>query len=49
MHAAIAQLLHDAPAKEKAEDFSKVVAKWDGPKKAAALLYGKFGSEPAVS
>jgi UDP:flavonoid glycosyltransferase YjiC (YdhE family) len=41
---AIAQLLHDETARQKAEEFAKVVAKWDGPKMAAQLLYQKFGT-----
>lgn len=40
---AIQLLLHDEEAKRKAEEFSKVMEKWDGPKMAADLLYEKFG------
>jgi UDP:flavonoid glycosyltransferase YjiC (YdhE family) len=40
---AIQQLLNDEQAKRKAEEFSKVMEKWDGPKMAADLLYEKFG------
>ncbi len=40
---AIQLLLHDEEAKKKAEEFSKVMEKWDGPKMAADLLYEKFG------
>lgn len=43
VQAAIRQLLHDEEAKRKAEAFSKVMEKWDGPKMAAELLYEKFG------
>ncbi len=49
VQAALAQLLQDEAAKLKAEEFSKVVARWDGPREAAALLYEKFGAEPAIS
>jgi UDP:flavonoid glycosyltransferase YjiC (YdhE family) len=44
VQAAIAQLLHDEAAKQKAKNFSKVVAKWDGPNNAAELLYQKYGT-----
>jgi hypothetical protein len=37
--------LHDDDAKRKAQEFSKVLAKWDGPKLAAELLYEKFGDK----
>ncbi len=43
VQAAIAQLLNDANAKQKAADFAKVMEKWDGPQMAAELLYDKFG------
>ena len=39
---AIQLLLEDATAKEKAEEFSKALEKWDGPKMAADLLYKKL-------
>lgn len=42
VQAAIAQLLHDEDAKQKAAVFAKVMEKWDGPKLAADLLYEKF-------
>jgi UDP:flavonoid glycosyltransferase YjiC (YdhE family) len=44
---AIRQLLNDEQAKQRALEFSKVVAKWDGPKMAADLLYEKFGKNIA--
>jgi UDP:flavonoid glycosyltransferase YjiC (YdhE family) len=40
---AIQILLKDKEAKRKAEEFSKLMEKWDGPKIAAELLYQKFG------
>ncbi len=40
---AIQVLLHNSEAKRKAEDFAKVMKKWDGPKMAAELLLRKFG------
>lgn len=40
---AIQQLLHDETAKKKAEEFSKVMEKWDGPSMAAELLYEELG------
>jgi UDP:flavonoid glycosyltransferase YjiC (YdhE family) len=40
---AIRLLLHDEDAKRKAQEFSKIMEKWDGPKMAAELLYNKFG------
>ncbi|HUI88918.1 MAG TPA: nucleotide disphospho-sugar-binding domain-containing protein [Anaerolineales bacterium] len=44
IQAAIQQLLHNSEAKQKAEEFSKIIEKWDGPKMAADLLYQKFGN-----
>jgi UDP:flavonoid glycosyltransferase YjiC (YdhE family) len=41
---AIQLLLHDEKAKKKAEVFSKIMEKWDGPEMSADLLYEKFGS-----
>ena len=41
---AIKLLLKDTDAKHKAEEFSKVVEKWDGPKMAAEKLYEKYGN-----
>ena len=41
---AIRILLYDEDAKRKAQEFSKIMEKWDGPKMAAELLYNKFGS-----
>jgi UDP:flavonoid glycosyltransferase YjiC (YdhE family) len=43
VQAAIQLLLQDETAKNKAEEFSKVMQKWDGPKMAADLLYKKLG------
>jgi len=40
---AIQLLLHDEEAKKKAEEFSRIMEKWDGPTMAAELLYKKFG------
>jgi len=40
---AVQFLLQDNEAKRKAEDFAKVMGKWDGPKTAAKLLLKKFG------
>jgi UDP:flavonoid glycosyltransferase YjiC (YdhE family) len=39
---AIHKLLHDEEAKRKAEDFAKIIEKWDGPKMAAEVLYEKY-------
>jgi UDP:flavonoid glycosyltransferase YjiC (YdhE family) len=39
---AILSLLNDTNAHQKAEDFSHILEKWDGPKLAAELLYQKF-------
>jgi UDP:flavonoid glycosyltransferase YjiC (YdhE family) len=41
---AIETLLHDPEAKHKAEEFSKIMGKWDGPRMAAELLYKEFGN-----
>jgi UDP-N-acetylglucosamine:LPS N-acetylglucosamine transferase len=41
---AIQLLLNNDKAKKKAEKFSRVMEKWDGPAMAAELLYKKFGS-----
>lgn len=41
---AIKQLLYDPEAKQKAEEFSKIMEKWDGPTLAAELLYEKFAN-----
>lgn len=40
---AIAQLLNDRNAKSKAASFAEVVARWDGPKLAAARLVERYG------
>jgi hypothetical protein len=37
--------LNDEQAKHKAEEFSRVMEKWDVPKMAADLLYKKFGGK----
>jgi UDP:flavonoid glycosyltransferase YjiC (YdhE family) len=39
---AIQQLIHDDGARKKAEEFSRVIERWDGPKMAADLLYQQF-------
>ncbi len=41
---AIRLLLYNEDAKRKAEEFSKIMEKWDGPKMAAELLYEKFAN-----
>jgi UDP:flavonoid glycosyltransferase YjiC (YdhE family) len=41
---AIQVLLNDDEAKRKAEEFSLIMQKWDGPRMAADLMYEKFGS-----
>jgi UDP:flavonoid glycosyltransferase YjiC (YdhE family) len=41
---AIARLLKDEGAKRKAEEFSRIMEQWDGPKMAAELLLEKFGN-----
>ena len=43
---AIEKLINDPDAKKRAEEFSKVMEKWDGPRLAAELLLEKFGNEP---
>jgi len=40
---AIELLLHNPEAKHKAEEFSKIMEEWDGPRMAAELLYNEFG------
>ncbi len=45
VQAAIQQMLHNEKAKQRAAEFARVVAQWDGPKLAAELLYEKFGKE----
>jgi len=42
---AIQLLSHHDDAKRKAKEFSKLLAKWDGPKLATELLYEKFGDK----
>jgi UDP-N-acetylglucosamine:LPS N-acetylglucosamine transferase len=41
---AIQMLLQDKDAIRKAQEFSKIMQNWDGPKLAADLIYRKFGS-----
>ena len=43
LQAAIHVQLHNDEARRKAEAFSRVMEKWNGPKIAAELLYEKFG------
>jgi UDP:flavonoid glycosyltransferase YjiC (YdhE family) len=43
VQAAIQQMLNNEGAKQRAAEFAKVVAQWDGPKLAAELLFEKFG------
>jgi Erythromycin biosynthesis protein CIII-like, C-terminal domain len=43
---AIRRLLLDEDARRKAEEFSKILESWDGPKMAAEILYEKFGNKP---
>ena len=40
---AIAKLVNDESAKSKAAGFAEVVARWDGPKQAAARLVERYG------
>lgn len=40
---AIAELLNDDRAKDKAWEFSKIMAGWDGPRMAAERIYEKYG------
>ncbi len=40
---AIAQLLNDNEAKHKAESFSKIMERWDGPRMAAEKIFEKYG------
>jgi UDP:flavonoid glycosyltransferase YjiC (YdhE family) len=42
---AIQSLLSDEDAKRKAQEFARIIEKWDGPKMAAALLYERFGNQ----
>jgi len=44
VQAAIQQLLHDDQAKARAASFAKVIAQWDGPKLAAAMLFEHYGN-----
>ena len=41
---AIASLLNDPQALQRAQEFSKVMERWDGPQMAAEVLYQRFGS-----
>jgi len=44
IHKAIQFLLKNEEAKQKAKDFSESLKQWDGPYKAAEILYEEFGS-----
>lgn len=44
VQAAIRKLLQDDRAKANAAAFAEVIAQWDGPKRAAALLFEHYGS-----
>jgi UDP:flavonoid glycosyltransferase YjiC (YdhE family) len=44
VQAAIQKLLNDDQAKAKAAAFAKVIARWDGPKRAADLLFEHYGN-----
>jgi UDP:flavonoid glycosyltransferase YjiC (YdhE family) len=46
---AIEKLLRDPRAKEKAAEFAKVIARWDGPKLAADLLFQHFGAKNSAA
>jgi len=49
VQAAIEKLLHDETAKTKAADFAKIIAKWDGPRRAAEILLERYGGvKPAA-
>jgi UDP:flavonoid glycosyltransferase YjiC (YdhE family) len=41
--AAVDRLYHDPEAKHKAQEFAAIVARWDGPRRAAELLEEKYG------
>ena len=45
IQAAIKKLLHDEQAKAKAAEFAKVIAKWNGPERAAEILLERYGGE----
>jgi len=50
VQAAIQKLLHDDQAKARAASFAKVIAQWDGPKLAAAMLFEHYGNaRPSAS
>jgi UDP:flavonoid glycosyltransferase YjiC (YdhE family) len=44
VQAAIHLLLQDDQAKRKAHEFADILAKWDGPRTAADLIFQKFGN-----
>jgi UDP:flavonoid glycosyltransferase YjiC (YdhE family) len=44
---AIQRMLHDEEAKRRAQEFSRIMEKWDGRRLAAQLLYDKFGDRPS--
>ena len=46
VQAAIQTLLQDERAKANAAAFAKVIARWDGPKLAADLLFEHYGASP---
>ncbi len=45
VQAAIQSLLHDEQAKAKATEFAKMIARWNGPERAAEILLEKYGPE----
>ena len=49
IQAAIEKLLRDPRATEKAAEFAKVIARWDGPKLAADLLFQHFGAKNSAA
>jgi UDP:flavonoid glycosyltransferase YjiC (YdhE family) len=49
IQAAIEKLLRDPRAKEKAAEFAEVIARWDGPKLAADLLFQHFGAKNSAA
>jgi UDP:flavonoid glycosyltransferase YjiC (YdhE family) len=47
--AAIDKMLKDESAKKKAADFARVIAKWDGPNRAAEILLERYGGVRPVN
>jgi UDP:flavonoid glycosyltransferase YjiC (YdhE family) len=47
--AAIDKLLHDERAKTRAADFANVIAKWDGPNRAAEILLEHYGASDRLT